>query len=128
MTFFNALSLFLLTLAFPGVQVQGGILVFIIGGFILSLVSIFIKPIINIVSLPLNLVSLGLFSFISNGLILYGLTVIIPQISVKAFTYPGFSSAGFIIPRLHMNTLIAFIVTAGMLAVLDAFMSWITKK
>src|SRR5579872_3972768 len=90
MTFFNAVSLFLLTLAFPGVQVLGGVPVFILGGLLLSFISLFIKPIINIISLPLNLISLGFFSFLTNALILYILTVLIPQITVKDFTYPGF--------------------------------------
>jgi len=128
MTFFNAVSLFLLTLAFPGVRVNGGILIYILGGLILSFISIFIKPIINLVSLPLNLVSLGLFSFVSNGIFLYILTVLIPQISIRSFVYPGFSYGGFIIPKVHFNVVFAYIVTACMLAVLDTFMSWITKK
>jgi len=128
LTFFNALSLFLLTLAFPGVQVAGGIIIYLLGGLVLSLISFFIKPIINLISLPLNIISLGLFSFLTNGLILYILTVLIPQISVRAFTYPGFKYAGFIIPRMQFNVLFAYIVTACMLAILDTFMSWITKK
>jgi len=128
MTFFNAVSLFLLTLAFPGVQVSGGVPVFILGGLLLSFISLFIKPIINIISLPLNLISLGFFSFLTNALILYILTVLIPQITVKDFTYPGFKYGGFIIPEIHFNLVFAYIVTACMLAVLDAFMSWITEK
>jgi putative membrane protein len=58
--------------------------------FILILVNTFIRPILIFFTLPLVLVSLGLFILVINALILY----ILPHF-VPGFNVPGFWSAFF---------------------------------
>ncbi len=124
----NSLSLFILALAIPGFRVSGGVLTYLVGGVALSLLFMIVKPILNIISLPLNLVTLGLFSFVTNAIIFYLLTVFVTSITITAFTFPGFSSAGFIIPKLYINTLFAFILIAFSQSLIVTFASWIIKK
>jgi putative membrane protein len=57
---------------------------------VLILVNTFIKPILILISLPLVLLTLGLFLFIINAIILYTL----PRF-VTGFHVPGFWSAFF---------------------------------
>ena len=57
---------------------------------VLILVNTFIKPILILISLPLVLLSLGLFLLIINALILYTLPHFVP-----GFHVPGFLSAFF---------------------------------
>src|SRR5271170_1407448 len=57
---------------------------------VLILVNTFIKPILILISLPLVLLSLGLFLLIINAIILYTL----PHF-VHGFHVPGFTSAFF---------------------------------
>lgn len=52
---------------------------------ILSLINLVIKPVILFLTLPLNLLTLGLFTFVINAL----------MISLAAYLTPGFSVAGF---------------------------------
>jgi putative membrane protein len=61
-----------------------------LAAFVLILVNTFIKPILIFISLPLVLLSLGLFLLIINALILYTL----PDF-VHGFHVPGFFSAFF---------------------------------
>ncbi len=56
--------------------------VFLTAGFILSLVNIFIKPIVQIISLPISIVTLGLFTLIINGLMVYIALQFTPEITV----------------------------------------------
>lgn len=125
---FYSLALFVLTYLLPGVRVSGGLSSFIIGGIILSLMFLTIKPILNIIAFPLNLVTLGLFSFFSNVIILYLLTIFYPNISVSSFKFGGLNFAGFIVPKLYLNTFFAFIVSSLVLSVIVTFLTWITKK
>ena len=124
----NSLSLFILALAIPGFRVSGGVLTYLLGGIALSILFMIVKPILNIISLPLNLVTLGLFSFVTNAIIFYLLTVFVTPITITAFTFPGVSSAGFIIPKLYINTLFAFILIAFFQSLIVTFASWIIKK
>ncbi len=48
-----------------------GFLVFLVAGLIFSIVNAVLKPIVIIFSLPALLVTLGLFMFIVNGLMVY---------------------------------------------------------
>lgn len=52
-------------------QVDSGILVFLLAGLIFSLVNAVLKPAVMIVSLPAILLTLGLFTIIVNGLMVY---------------------------------------------------------
>ena len=127
-TVFNAISLFILSEVISGVKIQGGFQTLLFSGFVLSFLNIILKPILNLFSLPLNAVTLGLFSFITNAILLYVLTVFVPNISISQFTFDGFSFGGFIVPVIHFNTLWAFIVSAAVLSVIINFFHWLTKR
>lgn len=54
---------------------------------ILSFVNTFIKPILNILALPLNLLTLGLFSFIISGLMVLLVDALVPGFKVEGFLW-----------------------------------------
>jgi len=56
---------------YSNAQVDSGVLVFLLAGLIFSLVNAVLKPAVMIVSLPAILLTLGLFTFIVNGLMVY---------------------------------------------------------
>jgi putative membrane protein len=59
----------------------------LIVGACLTLVNMFLKPIINILMLPLNILTLGLFSLVINGAIFWFLgSGIIKGFSVTTYT------------------------------------------
>jgi putative membrane protein len=58
----------------------------LIVGACLTLFNMFIKPIINILTLPLNIVTLGFFSLVVNGALFWFLGSIISGFSVTTFT------------------------------------------
>ena len=127
-TVINGVSLAVLNQLVPGVTIVGGFKTFLISGFILSLLLLIIKPILNILSLPLNMVTLGLFSFFTNSIILYLLTIFVTDITVSKFTFNGYTIAGFVIPVMNYNSLTAFILTAAILSLIIAFFEWLIKN
>ena len=70
----------------PGVTVTlvGAIVVAIV----LALINIFIKPIVLLLTLPINLITLGLFSLVINALM-----VMLADYFVQDFSIPGFWTA-----------------------------------
>ena len=127
-TIFNSIALYVLALLLEGVLVTGGLETYIIAGFILSILFRLVKPLLNLVSMPLNMVSLGLFSFFLNTILLYILTVFVPNISISAFTFSGASYAGFVVPDFHLSTFWAHVFSAGALSLLVNFFNWLIKK
>lgn len=80
----NALLLYLVALILPGITLSG-LWAIILAGLVLGLANAIIRPIFIILSLPLNILTLGLFTFVVNAL----------MISLTAAVVGGFSVAGF---------------------------------
>ncbi len=125
---FNSFSIFLISQVLPGVKVTGGFFTYIIGGFALTLLLIILKPILNLLALPLNIITLGMFSFLTNVIIFYLLTILVMGISITAFTFPGYEYAGFVIPKFYFNALFAFIAVSFLQSLIVSFLSWLIQK
>lgn len=123
-----SLALFLLDYVNDGLRVQGGFTAYIFGGLALCLLFMVLKPILNIFSLPLNLITLGMFSFLTNTIILYLATVFVPQIKVSPFVFQGLNVAGFIVPQISFNTFFAFVISAFLLSIVVGVIEWLIKR
>jgi putative membrane protein len=126
-TIFNSFAIFFISQLLPGVKVYGGLPTYLLGGLALTLLLLLLKPILNILALPLNLITMGLFSFVVNVVIFYLLTVLVVGISITSFTFPGYEYAGFIIPKIYINTLFAFILVSFLQSATVTFLSWLTR-
>lgn len=80
-TLATALSLLVVDLAIPGVDLAN-FPAAIIAALAIGLINSSVKPIIAALSLPLNFLTLGLFSFVVNGLCFWLAAVLVPGFSV----------------------------------------------
>jgi putative membrane protein len=62
----NAISLLLLTHLVPGIYMHGLVNAMVVA-LALGLVNTFIRPVLLILTLPVNILTLGLFTFVING-------------------------------------------------------------
>lgn len=77
----TALSLLVVDLAVPGVDIAT-FPAALIAAISIGLVNAFIKPILSILSLPLNFLTLGTFSLVVNGLCFWLASVLVPGFGV----------------------------------------------
>lgn len=54
-------------------------------GIVLGLINLFVKPIINVITLPLRIITLGLFSIVVNMAMIWILDFIFKEITVPWF-------------------------------------------
>lgn len=87
--FFYALSLLFVAWVIPGISFVGFTSA-LIAAFVMGVVNIFIRPILLILTLPINLLTLGLFTFVINALML----LLVAKL-VSGFTIDGFWAAFF---------------------------------
>ena len=66
----------------PGVSVENFAFAMLIAA-ILTIINIFIKPIIKLLAFPINLFTFGLFNLVINFGILYAVAYFIPQYSLE---------------------------------------------
>lgn len=119
------LSLFVLQLLFRGVTIHGGSATYLTGGIILTILFYTLKPLLQLLALPLNFATLGLFTIVINTFILYIATLFIPNITITGFAYEGFSFLGFIIPRIQFNTFFAYVICAIVISCLVSSIQWL---
>ncbi len=126
-TVVHAFSLFIASQVVLGFRITGGIQTLLIGGFILSLMSLIVRPVLTILTFPLNMATFGAFSFVINAFILYLLTIFLPQIAMTAFIFPGASILGFIIPKIVFNLFFTYIIAAFVLSFITSLVKWLIK-
>jgi putative membrane protein len=78
----------------PGFYVDGFVTALIVA-VLLGIIGITIKPVLLLLTLPINLLTLGLFSFVLNAGILLALTFVVGGFSISGFL-PALI-AGFVI-------------------------------
>jgi len=74
---FNAIGLLATTIV-PGIVFTGSWIQLIIGGAILGLFNLIVRPLALLLSLPALILTLGLFYFILNGFLLWLVQFLIP--------------------------------------------------
>lgn len=75
----------------PGITVEGFLSAMIVA-VILGAINIFIKPILKLITLPINVLTLGLFGLILNALLLMFAGYISPGFDVSGFWSAFFGS------------------------------------
>jgi len=77
-------GIFLAAYLVPGITVEG-YWPAVKASVLLGLMNIFIKPVILILTLPINLITLGLFTLVINGIILWSVGHIVNGFAVSGF-------------------------------------------
>lgn len=90
----NAVALWVATLIVSGVEIeqastQEQVLTLLVVALIFALVNIVVRPVVKLLSLPLYVLTLGLFTFIVNALMLW-LTSWVAGLLNVPFTVDGF--------------------------------------
>jgi putative membrane protein len=78
----NAIAL-LATTVVPGITFTGNWVNLLVGGAIFGLFNLIVRPIAMFLSLPLLILTLGLFYFILNGILLWVAAKLIPGYNVS---------------------------------------------
>ena len=68
----------------PGIQVENFFSAMLVC-IVIALINTFIKPILEIITLPINVITLGLFSFVINALLLMFAGWVAPGFEVHGF-------------------------------------------
>lgn len=78
----NALALLATTIV-PGISFSGNLLRLLLGGAIFGLFNLVVRPVALFLSLPAMVLTLGLFYFVMNGILLWLAGKLIPGYDVR---------------------------------------------
>ena len=124
----NYLSLYLSFNIFPGFSLDSNSQAILMASIVWLLLNKIVKPIIKLLLLPINLITLGLFSWLVSVITLFLLQYLIVGINLQPFYFTGFSYQGFVIPAFHIKLLFSYIITSSLINGLHSLISWLIKK
>jgi putative membrane protein len=79
----NAVALYATTQVVPGITWSGDLVGLLVAGAIFGLLNLIVRPIAMLLSLPFLVLTLGLFYFVLNGLLLWGFSQFMPGYQVS---------------------------------------------
>jgi putative membrane protein len=103
----NAIALFVVASLVPGIEASS-IMTLFIAALVLGLLNAVVRPVLLVLTLPITVVTLGLFIFVLNALVFW----------LAAAFVPGFTVDGFI-PAL---------LGALVFSIISMLTSWIGKE
>ncbi|OIP97703.1 hypothetical protein AUJ94_01740 [bacterium CG2_30_40_12] len=115
---FNSIAIYLASQLIEGVSYSEDIKILVLAGIALTLANYIVKPVIKIVTLPINFITLGFFSWVIDVFILYLVILFVPEFSVAGFAFEGFSYNGFSAPAMVFSQFWALVVSSLVIAIL----------
>lgn len=116
MYFFNTFSLWFTSQILPTIILPKGWQPLLTAGLVLTILSTLVAPLVKILLIPINFMTLGFLSPLVHVIILYLLTVLMPEIVIVPWIFPGGSYGGFVVPPVHLTFPFALILTSLVIA------------
>lgn len=91
-------------------------------GLVLSLLMLIVKPILKILFIPINFLTFGIAGLFINVVVVYLLTLLMPEVIIRAFVFPGLSWGGFVIPSVNLSYLWSLVIVSVLITVISHFL------
>ncbi len=121
----NLISLWATTEIIRGLTYSGGPQTLFLAALIFMAINFLLVPLLKILLLPLNLLTLGFFAWATNVLALYALTTVFPQFKITSYFFPGFVYNGFMIPTMDLSPFWVAVVASLLIGLFTHFLHWL---
>jgi putative membrane protein len=81
----NAIAILLIAYLLPQVMTANGALAALAAAFVLGVVNAVIRPVFILLTLPITVLTLGIFLLVINGLLLWMVSGLVPGFHVNGF-------------------------------------------
>lgn len=94
----------------------------------LGLAMHLLKPIINLLLLPINLATMGLFRIVAHAITIFIVDVALTQFEVSGFNFPGMTSEYFDLPSIVFEKgPLAYLAFAIVISSITGLINWLRK-
>lgn len=111
----------------PGIVYGGGVITLVKIAVVFSLVNLFIKPIVMLLALPVEIATLGLFTLVINAGMLMIVERFVPEFIIETFWFPGFTRGPFLLAPFEIPALGTAVVGSLLIAFISTSLYWLTK-
>lgn len=123
----DTLTLYAVSLFATGLVFEKGLATILLAGAGLTVASLLARPVINLLLLPINLITFNLFKWVSSAIALYLVTLVVPGFKITHFYFAGMASSLFTIPSFSLGGILSYAVFAFIISFITSSIYWIVK-
>lgn len=117
----NGIALFAAIRFVPGAAFTGDIWKLVLLAIVFGLVNAYLRPIVKLLSLPLNLITFGLVGFVIN------IAMVLVSAAISDNLRLGFTLGGWPPGAIELDTLIAAFLVSLLIGVVSALVALVRK-
>ena len=119
------LSVLILRELVSAFTIKGNLPDLLLATLILTVIFSIVRKIANLVFFPLNLLTLNIFSWIINFILIYIWIIASGTISIKPWNFPGLSFSSFMISSVSLGYWSSVLLISFLIILLIRFFDWL---
>ncbi len=123
--FINLISLYITTQYIKGLSYTGGVKSLFVGAVVFMLINFLLVPLLKILFLPLNLLTVGLFAWLINVIALYALTSIVSDFVLAPYSFPPAHILGITLPGIDLSAFWVAVLASLLIGLITHFLQWL---
>lgn len=123
---FNFLGFSFVAYLLPAINYSNNLEVLIRAGVIYAILAMFLKPLLSLISLPLNFLTFGLFSWVANVVLIYLVSRLEPLFKIVPYNFSGLFYQGFVIPKFSLGGFGTAVMISFLISFLVSFFLWLS--
>lgn len=122
----NAMALWVADYFLTGFNIDNNVKVFSIAAGVLIVVNFAVRPLLELISFPINLITLGLFSWIINVALIYIVVLLVDGIKLSSgvLLLDKFGPLSITLPNIQLGEFLTLIVATFIIGLVN----WVLRK
>lgn len=100
----------------------------ILAALALFMLNVVLKPFIKIILLPINMITLGLFSWLVHVVVIFLASLVVPGFRLTEASFPAIRVGLYLIPPIHLSIIWTYLIFAFLLSLTVGIFSWILTR
>jgi uncharacterized membrane protein YvlD (DUF360 family) len=109
-----------------GMIFENGVSTLFMAGAGMTVASFLVKPVINMLLLPLNLITFNLFRWVSSAITLYLVTLMIDGFKIVEFRL--ISIPGYALPQVELSGWLSYVAFSFVIAFISGIIYWLVNQ
>lgn len=126
--FVNSIVLYLALSIYPGLVYDNSLQTLFWASLAILILDKTVKPMIKLLILPINVLTLGLFGWVAHVITMFLLTELVAGMAVVPFYFEGFSHQGFVIPGMRVTLLLSYILASVLISLVKGAVLWLISE
>ncbi len=86
-------------------------------GVVFTLFNLLVLPVVKLLLLPVNLLTLGLLRWLANVIVLYLFTLTYSGVHITAYQFQGYSSSIVALPAAHLSLFWVLVIVSLLMSI-----------